>query len=253
MRVLRGVLAVVLLCGLAVAQGTPPPDSGQLAQANPPTAAIQVQGTAPADSDHSPTFQQVKSLVQKQLKKAIDGRPYPSIETWRPLTTREKFDTFMRHTYSPGTFAGAAVDALKSNFRSSNHEYERGVSGLGQRMGIELATSESDVFFEKFLIPSLLKQDPRYFRNPSLPFAKRAWYSMSRVVITRSDDGRSTFNASKIVGGSISQALSDLYVPGERQGMRPIGDRVIFNLARDAGFNLVHEFWPDLRRKFLHR
>ena len=72
-------------------------------------------------------------------------------------------------------------------------------------------------------------------------------------MITRSDKGHEVFNGSKILGGAASQALSDLYVPGERQGLHPVIDRVVFNLIRDAGFNLVHEFWPDVRRKFLHR
>jgi hypothetical protein len=35
--------------------------------------------------------------------------------------------------------------------------------------------------------------------------------------------------------------------------MRPISNTVSFDLLRDAGMNLLHEFWPDLRRKFLHR
>ena len=58
-----------------------------------------------------------------------------------------------------------------------------------------------------------------------------------------------TFNGSKILGGAASQALSDLYVPGQAQGLHPVIGRVVFNLARDAGFNLVHEFWPDVRKK----
>jgi hypothetical protein len=236
---------------LAWPQGTPPMDSTQTAQNQTPV--IQVQGAPPAENARYAPFISVKKLVKREIKKAIDGRPYPSLDAWRPLTTREKFDTFLKHTYSPGTFAGAAVDALKSNMRDRNYEYEHGMRGIGQRMGINLATSESDVFFQRFLIPALLKQDPRYFRNPDLPFTRRVAYSVSRIVITRADNGHETFNASKIVGGSISQALADLYVPGDRQGLAPIWGRVAFNLARDAGFNLVHEFWPDLRRKFLHR
>jgi len=193
----------------------------------------------------------VKGLIKRELKKAIDGRPYPEIKNWHPLTTREKFNVFLKHTYAPGTFAGAGIDALKGNIKARNREYETGWRGLGQRAGIELATSESDVFFQQFLVPALLKQDPRYFRNPGLPFPQRALYSISRVVITHADDGHNTFNASRIAGGAVSQALSDLYVPGLRQGMSPVLGRVTFNLVRDAGFNLVHEFWPDLRKKLL--
>lgn len=192
-------------------------------------------------------------MVKKQVNKAIDGKPYPSLDNWRPLTTRQKFDVFLSHTYAPRTFAAAGIDSLKNTVMDNNPEYERGFRGLGQRYGVNLGVSETQVFFEQFLVPSILKQDPRYFRNPELPFASRAIYSLSRVVITRADSGKETFNASRIIGGAASQALADLYVPGQTQGMRPILSRVTFDLMRDAGLNLLHEFWPDLRHKFLHR
>jgi hypothetical protein len=76
---------------------------------------------------------------------------------------------------------------------------------------------------------------------------------VSRVIVTRSNSGRQTFNASYVLAGVASQALSDLYVPGQQQGLRPITHRLTFNMAQDAGFNLIHEFWPDLRRKVFHR
>ncbi len=252
MRFLQGCCVLIVSSAIAFAQGTPPPDVAQVAQSEPPQT-VPVQGAPPSSQETPTNFQQVKSLVKRQINKAIDGRAYPNVDTWKPLTTRQKFDIFLRHTYAPSTFAGAAVDAFKEDFSDHNREYERGWRGLGQRAGIELATSESDVFFQQFLVPSILKQDPRYFRNPDLPLVKRAAYAMSRVVITHANDGHETFNCSKIIGGAMSQALSDLYVPAQRQGLYPIVDRVTFNLVRDAGFNLVHEFWPDLRRKFLHR
>lgn len=176
------------------------------------------------------------------------------MDNWHPLTTREKFDTFLSRTHSPRTFAAAGIDTLKdSTIRSRNPEYERGFTGFGQEYGVHLGVGETEVFFEQFLVPSVLKQDPRYFRNPEAPFFKRAAYSLSRVLVTRSDTGHETFNASRIVGGAASQALSDLYVPGHRQGFSPILNRVTFDLIRDGGLNLLHEFWPDLRRKLLHR
>src|SRR5436309_705884 len=84
---------------------------------------------------------------------------------------------------------------------------------------------------------------------PALPFFRRTLYSMSRVFLTQADSGHQTFNASKIMGGAASQAIADLYVPGERQGLHPIWGRVTFNLVRDAGLNMVHEFWPDIHRE----
>src|ERR1051326_7946522 len=110
MRLLSQILVLILLSSLALAQETSGP--------------VQMAKSDDSGSPSSPTsvaapgqqFQMVKSLIKRELKKAIDGRPYPSVENWRPLTTREKFDVFLKHTYSPTTFAGAGVDALKNDF-----------------------------------------------------------------------------------------------------------------------------------------
>ncbi len=198
--------------------------------------------------------QQMKALIKTQMNRVIDGKPYPAVTEWQPLTTRQKFDVFLHSTYSPSTFLNAGIDVVADRVKGRRDpEYETGMMGWGQHYGISLATSETNVFFERFLFPALLKQDPRYYRNPDLPFFKRALYSMSRVVITRNDTGGQTINASRILGGAATRALSDLYVPGQSQGMRPISNTVSFDLLRDAGMNLLHEFWPDLRHKFLHR
>lgn len=240
-------LVLILACGMAAAQGTPPINPAQQG-----TETVAASGTPPAAPVSR--VQQMKNLVKNQVSRAI-GRTYPDAGEWKPLTARQKFDVFLHSTYSPRTFANAAIDeaADRAKGRHLNREYETGFLGAGQRYGINLATTETDVFFQRFLFPALLKQDPRYFRNPNQPFVQRAFYSMSRVLITRTDSGGQTFNSSRILSIAATRAVNDLYVPGERQGMHPIGACVSFTLIRDAGMNLVHEFWPDLRRKFLHR
>ena len=238
---------------LAAAQGTPPMDAAQPTQAQPQANQAEEHGSPPKAPDSS-KLHRMTLMIKKQINKAINGKSCPSLENWSPLTTREKFDVFLHRTYSPRTFAAAAIDTLKdSSINKRNPEYERSFMGFGQEYGVRLGVTETEVFFEQFLVPSVLKQDPRYFRNPSLPFFRRAFYSVSRVLVTRSDAGHNTFNASRIVGGAASQALGDLYVPGQRQGFSPVLNRVTFDLIRDAGLNLVHEFWPDLRHRFLHR
>lgn len=240
-------LVLFLTCAMS-AQGTPPSDP------EPSTiATVAVSGTPPAAP--APRIQQMKNLIRTRVRQAIDGNPYPLLQDWKPLTARQKFDVFLHSTYSPHTFLNAGIDVVANHIkgRDRNIEYETGWRGWGQHYGTELGTSESDIFFQQFLLPTLLKQDPRYYRNPDLPFAKRALYSMSRVLLTRTDSGGQAFNSSKILGAMASRALSDLYVPGQRQGLHPLTGCISFNLLRDAGMNLVHEFWPDARRKFLHR
>lgn len=236
---------IFLAAACLAAQGPPPINSDG--------AVIHYQatnGTPPQPPEAR--IERMKTMVKNEIRKAVD-QSCPPVQQWQPLAASQKFNFFLRHSVSPRTFAGAAVDAAADKWQNDNRDYARGMVGYSQHYAVELATGVSDSFFQTFLIPVILKQDPRYFRDPSLPFFKRTLYSLSRVVITRTDRGHQTFNASYVLGSAASQALSDVYIPGHLQGMHPIIDRLTFNLARDAGFNLLHEFWPDLRRKFLHR
>lgn len=209
----------------------------------------------PNSSDMAP-MQKMKGMIKTEVNHAINSNACPSVYEWRPLTTQEKFEVFVRSTYSPYTFINAAVSQATDPITGTHLRkdgYESGFRGIAQRYGIELSTNETDVFFQRFLFPTLLKQDPRYFRNPDLPVRSRILYSVTRVLITRSDDGGESFNVSRILGGGASRAVADLYVPGEKQGIGAIAGSVGINMLQDAGMNLLREFWPDMRQKLFHR
>jgi hypothetical protein len=197
--------------------------------------------------------QRLKAMAKKEIGQAMMSENRPAVETWRPLTTQEKFKTFLRSVYAPGTYTGASMDALTAKFLFPDRGYQPGWYGLGQYYGVMLANSETDLFFKRFLLPTILKQDPRYYRNPDSSFSKRVFYSASRVFVARADSGGQMFNGSMVLGSAARQALKDFYVPGERQGIGAIGSRVAFDLLREAGDNLRHEFWPDVRRRVFHR
>lgn len=261
MRFLSTCLILASFCGVMCAQGTPDLSQISSSQATRSMALLETlpdapePAVAPTATPELARFQKMKAMIRKQVNKAIDSNGYPTLMEWKPLTAKQKFQVFLHSTYSPQTFANAAIDETMDRMKGDhlNKAYERGMMGASQRYGIELSTNETDVFFQRFLFPTLLKQDPRYFRNPDLKLFPRILYSMSRVVLTRTDSGGETLNASRILGSTASRAVSDLYVPGERQGLHPLTGCISFDLLRDAGMNLVHEFWPDLRHKFLHR
>jgi hypothetical protein len=240
---------MALFAFLPVLAQTPPVTESQIRSTRVLDALFEGLPEAPSAA---PQHVSMKTMIKNDIQRAIDKNGL-TVDQWHPLTARQKFQVFVKHTYAPSTFAGAAFDAAADRIENHNPAYAKGFEGMAQRYGIELATNETGVFFSSFMFPVLLKQDPRYLRNPNLPFPKRALYAMSRVLITRSDSGHQTFNASYVLGGAASQAVNDLFVPGHRQGMHPILDRVTFDLAIDSGFNLMHEFWPDIRRKVLHR
>ena len=100
------------------------------------------------------------------------------------------------------------------------------------------------------ILPTVLRQDPRYFQSGQGSFTHRTGYAISRIFVTRTDSGRNQFNYSEVVGAAIASAISTYsYHPKE--------DRTLANTASvwgtQVGYDtltlVVKEFWPDIRRK----
>jgi hypothetical protein len=177
----------------------------------------------------------------------------PAKSDYRPLTPVQKLEIFYKSTYSPYTFLSAAFDAALAQAEGDLRGYGGGVQGYGKRYGAHLANAEASIFFSKFLFPWILKQDPRYFRMKEGPVPRRSLYAVSRVFITRSDDGSSTFNSSRLLGRLVSKTLSNSYYPPERRGVGPTLRRTANGLITDASMSLAKEFWPDLRDKLFRK
>lgn len=180
---------------------------------------------------------------------ACAQQPGPTPPPPEPLSSDAKFQIFLRHTYSPSTFANAALSAGVSQAADSRSGYGQGFEGYAKRFGSSLADAETAVFFQKFALASLLRQDPRYFRAPERPAGERVGYALSRVVVTRNDDGSSGFNFSHVGGALISRSIANAYYPRDERTFGRTMRRWGTSLAVDAGLNVLREFWPDIKRK----
>lgn len=168
-----------------------------------------------------------------------------------PMTVGEKGGLWLRHTYSPfNLFAASGSAAIWQATQSSREGFGQGWEAYGSRFGAALANRESSDFFKTFVLSSALRMDPRYFRQGSGSFGSRLGYAISRVVVGRTDHGRSTFNAPEILGSVGSAGLSNLYYPeSDRTASRTL-ESAALNIAADAGWNVLKEFGPELRRVF---
>src|SRR5947209_1547042 len=101
------------------------------------------------------------------------------------------------------------------------------------------------------IVPSLLHQDPRYFRLGAGSKGKRARYALTRIFVTRTDSGHNAFNFSEVGGNCIAAAISNAWYPDTRTAADN-SEKVGIQLATDAFSNVLKEFWPDVKRYF-HR
>jgi len=103
------------------------------------------------------------------------------------------------------------------------------------------------------VVPWLVKQDPRYFRIGQGSFWHRTGYAVSRIWVTRTDAGHKAFNVSEIAGAGIAATISNAYYPQDSRGVSDTFSRWGIFVGEDTAFNILKEFWPDMRHKILKR
>ncbi len=202
--------------------------------------AVPAQQTAVLPDAPSTTAQK-KNPNQKHELLADD--PY------RPLTNQEKLDHWVRSTYSPYTFFNAGVNTAFST-AYGDYRYCCGEVAMAKLYAASVADAESRYFFGQFLFPTILDQDPRYLPKRRGSMIGRAFYAATRVLVTKNDDGHSTFNTSEILGVAFSQALSNAYYPDHYRSWGNTGSRIYSTLQSDASGHLLQEFLPDIKRIF---
>ncbi len=170
-----------------------------------------------------------------------------------PLTVKQKFGLFFKETVDPFTIASAAAGAALSQADNDDPKYGQGSGPYAQRFGAAVADITTQNFFSDAVLSSLLHEDPRYFRKgPEFRFWNRLGYSLSRVVVGRTDGGKTTFNYANIGGMAMGIALSNAYYPNRSVNASEVGTRFGTSLVAAALSNILPEFWPDIRQKFFH-
>jgi len=169
------------------------------------------------------------------------------------LSSGEKFRLSVQNTTDPFTFGYIAVNAGIQQANDNLAGYGQGAAGYGKRLGAGLADQASASFFKTYLFPSILHQDPRYFRQGSGPFKRRLANAIIRPVVTRDDSGGRAFNWAELLGGIAASTLSNAYYPASNSGVGPTFKRVAAGIPFSMIDHLIEKFGPDLERKFLRR
>lgn len=165
-----------------------------------------------------------------------------------PLNWQQKGYLALHYATDPaglGTIAGISAINIAAD---SHTAYGPGLKGFGKLAGISMLQNATGEFFGTFAVPSLMRQDPRYYRMPGKPFAKRVLYSITRSYVSRSDTGKTIPNYGTLAAYPIVAELSNLYVPGISSDAASTAERIATGLALDPVNNLVNEFLPDVAR-----
>lgn len=168
-----------------------------------------------------------------------------------PLTPAQKLHLSLRSLIDPTTMLGSAVAAGIEQKENDFKEFGQGTEGYSKRFVVDYADNLVGTMIGSVLLPTMLKQDPRYFYKGTGTVSSRFLYAIANSVICKGDSGQWQPNYSRLVGGLASAGISELYYPSsERKDASTIFENFAISKGSGAIQNIMQEF---VVRKFSRR
>jgi hypothetical protein len=159
------------------------------------------------------------------------------------MTASEKFALARHDSLDPGAFLLAGVFAAKGQASDQNPSFGQGASGFAKRYVASYADWAIGYHMTEAVFPTLLHQDPRYFRKGSGGKWSRLAHAVGQTFVSRSDSGKRMFNWSEVGGDATAVAVSQAYYPDGRSAGTAAGKLGVY-IGMTAVSNVLKEFWP---------
>jgi hypothetical protein len=160
-----------------------------------------------------------------------------------PLHTKQKFELALRTLVDPETIS---VDLVFSGLQQKTgglKAYGTGPAGYAKRFASSYGTTSIDALLGSAVLPSLFKQDPRYFYKGDGTVKQRALYAMSMSFMCKGDNGHWQYNYSGLLGGLAVGGISNLYYPSaNRNSLNVTLENIAIGTGSSALSNLFQEF-----------
>jgi hypothetical protein len=159
------------------------------------------------------------------------------------LNAKQKFELAWKTTIDPVTFVIVGGIAGVQQAENTFSGYGQGAQGYAKRYGASYADLAIGTFIGSAILPSLFKQDPRYFYKGTGSKRSRILYAIANAVICKGDNGHWQTNYSNILGSLAAGAISNLYYPAQnRNGAALTFENTAIGIGATAAANLVEEF-----------
>jgi hypothetical protein len=210
---------------------------------------LQGQNPAPASPQTTPapaTDTAKTSASALPARSSTVGDPASSV----PLTVRGKFRYFAVESFRPGIYPVAAFyDGLTmaNPPKAYPPEWRQGFPAFARNYG-DFMASWASVQGGKFVVASLVREDPRYFPSGSKNFFARCFNAVRYAVIDRGDNGNSRLALANISGALAGGFVGNAYLPDPYANASHGLSRSALALTGFATSNLADEFHPEIHR-----
>jgi len=205
-------------------------------------AAVSTEVQVAADSDKI-AIEQVHAEEKQRILNIVPNYYVSYNQETAPLHPKQKFELAWRFTVDPVSFGIVGIIAGVRQANNTYSGYGQGAAGYGKRYAAAYGDFLTGTFISNAILPSLLKQDPRYFYKGTGSKRSRILYAIANSVICKGDNGRWQANYSNILGSLASGGISNAYYPAkDRNGAALTFENAGVNIGATAAANLVQEF-----------
>jgi hypothetical protein len=160
-----------------------------------------------------------------------------------PITAKHKFELAWKSASDPVTLVGVGVLAGISQAADRWGAYGQGAQGYAKRYGAIYANVFASTFIGGAVMPSVLKQDPRYFYKGTGSKRSRILYAAASSVICKGDNGRWQPNYSNVIGSVAGAGLQAAYLPAnDRRGSGSVVSTALIRLGETSLAGVLQEF-----------
>jgi hypothetical protein len=157
------------------------------------------------------------------------------------LTTKLKFNLAVKVAFDPITFLG--VGAVAGVYQAGDFpKYTQGAKGYGERFGASYTDSFTDTMIGGAILPTLLRQDPRYFYQGKGTTMSRILHALSQPFVCKGDNGLWQPNYSSLGGDLASSAISNAYYPAQNRGATLLFENFLIDTGDRMASTLLQEF-----------
>jgi hypothetical protein len=160
-----------------------------------------------------------------------------------PLTAKRKYELAWKSASDPITLVGVGVLAGIGQAGDRWGGYGQGMQGYAKRYGASYANVFAATLIGGAIMPSILKQDPRYFYKGSGSKRSRFFYALASSVICKGDNGNWQPNYSNVIGAFGGAGLQALYLPAnDRRGSGFVVSSALVRLGETSLAGVLQEF-----------
>jgi hypothetical protein len=187
--------------------------------------------------------EQLKVEEQQRVLGVLPNFYVSYIPDAAPMTSKQKYELAFRTVIDPFTFVFVGGAAGVQQWQNHFAGYGQGAQGYAKRFGAGYADTVSGTFIGGAILPSLLKQDPRYFYKGTGTVPSRFLYAIANAFICKGDNRRWQVNYSNMLGSLAAGGISNLYYPPQdRDGVALTFENAALGIASTAVSNLFQEF-----------